>query len=151
MQAQMLAPAAVLVLWTIVVLFWIIPARFGAIAKIEDKSRLPGKAGVRGGDLEGVIPDKANWPAHNHTHLHEQPTLFYACAVILAIAGASGLDVLLAWSYVGLRIIHSLWQILVNTIPVRFTLFLASSLVLVVLAVRACMATLFADPSALPS
>jgi len=149
MQAQMLAPASVLVVWTLIVLFWIIPARFGSIAKMEDKSALPAKKGVRGGDLEGVIPDRANWPAHNHTHLHEQPTLFYAIAVILAIMGPGALDVTLAWTYVGLRIVHSFWQILVNTIPVRFALFLASTLVLVVLAVRAAMATLFDDPSAL--
>ena len=75
MQAQMLAPAAVLVLWTLVVLLWIIPARFGAVAKL-DKSALPTKPGVRGADLEGVLPDKANWPAHNYAHLAEQPTLF---------------------------------------------------------------------------
>ncbi|MEM7779876.1 MAG: MAPEG family protein [Pseudomonadota bacterium] len=149
MQAQMLAPAAVLVVWTLIILFWIIPARFGAIAKVEDKSNL-GKPGGRGADLEGIIPDKANWPAHNHTHLHEQPTLFYAVVVMLAIVGATGFDVLVAWIYVGLRIVHSLWQILVNKIPLRFLLFLASSIALIVLAVRAVMATVFADPSLAP-
>jgi len=50
---------------------------------------------------------------------------------------------------VGFRILHSLWQILVNTIPVRFALFLAATLALIVLAVRAVMATAFADPAAL--
>lgn len=150
MQAQMLAPAAVLVVWTLIVLFWIIPSRFGAIAKVEDKSNL-GKVGGRGVDLEGKIPDKANWPAHNHAHLHEGPTLFYAVAVILAMMGPSGFDVLMAWIYVGLRILHSLWQILVNTIPVRFALFLLSSFALIALAVRAVMVTVFADPSALPA
>lgn len=149
MQAQMLAPAAVLVVWTLIVLLWIIPARFGAIAKVKDKSALPAKTGVRGGDLEGVIPDKANWPAHNHTHLHEQPTLFYAVVIMLAITAPTGTDVMLAWAYVGLRIIHSLWQILVNKVPVRFVLFLMSSMVLIALAIRALMATAFADPSAL--
>ena len=149
MQAQILAPAAVLVVWTIIVMFSIIPARFGAIAKVADKSTLPRKTGVRGADLEGVIPDKANWPAHNHTHLHEQPTLFYATAVILALTGPGALDVALAWGYVALRILHSLWQIFVNTIPVRFALFCSSALVLLVMAVRAVIATAFADPSAL--
>ena len=150
MQAQMLAPAAVLVLWTLVVLLWIIPARFGAVAKL-DKSALPTKPGVRGADLEGVLPDKANWPAHNYAHLAEQPTLFYAVVMILAITGPGALDVTLAWAYVGLRIVHSLWQNLVNTIPVRFLLFITSTIALIVLAVRAVMATLLADPSALPS
>jgi hypothetical protein len=151
MQAQMLAPAAVLVVWTLIVLLWIIPARFGAVAKIADKSVLPNKAGVRGNDLEGVLPDKANWPAHNHTHLHEQPTLFYATVLIIAVTGPGALDITLAWIYVALRIVHSLWQNLVNTIPVRFGLFLASTITLIVLAVRAVMATLLADPSALPA
>ena len=150
MQAQMLAPAAVLVLWTIIVLFWIVPVRFGAIAKVEDKSVFTGKQGGRGQDLEGKIPDKANWPAHNHTHLHEQPTLFYAVSVILAVMGPAALDVTLAWVYVALRIAHSLWQILVNKLPVRFGLFLASSIVLIVLAVQAVIATVFADPSIAP-
>lgn len=150
MQAQILAPAAVLIVWTLIVLFWIIPLRFGAIAKVEDKSKLPSKQGVRGGDLEGVIPDKANWPAHNHTHLHEQPTLFYAAVAILAIMGPGAFDVLLAWIYVGVRIVHSLWQILVNAIPVRFALFLISTIALLILGIRAVMATVFADPSVLP-
>jgi hypothetical protein len=151
MQAQMLAPAAVLVVWTLIVLLWIIPARFGAVAKVADKSVLPNKTGVRGNDLEGVLPDKANWPAHNHTHLHEQPTLFYATVLIIAVTGPAALDITLAWIYVALRIVHSLWQNLVNTIPVRFTLFIISTTVLGVLAVRAVMATLLADPSALPA
>ncbi len=150
MQAQMLAPAAVLVVWTLIVLLWIIPSRFGAVAKVKDKSTLPTKAGVRGGDLEGVLPDKANWPAHNHTHLHEQPTLFYAVAVILAMIGPSAFDVLLAWVYVGVRIVHSLWQNLFNGVPIRFVLFMISSIVLIILAVRALMATMFADPSLAP-
>lgn len=146
MQAQILAPAAVLVLWTLIVLFWMVPVRFGAVAK-ADKSKFSGKVGARGNDLEGLIPDKANWPAHNHTHLHEQPTLFYAIVVILAIVGAGALDVMLAWAYVGLRIIHSLWQNLVNKLPVRITLFVTSTVVLIVLTIRAIIATAFADPS----
>lgn len=150
MQAQMLAPAAVLIVWTLIVLLWIIPARFGAIAKVKDKSVFSNKPGSRGQDLEGKIPDKANWPAHNHTHLHEQPTLFYAVSVILAIAGAGAIDVLLAWIYVAVRIVHSLWQILVNKLPLRFMLFLASSIVLIVLAVRAVMVTVLADPGIAP-
>jgi hypothetical protein len=151
MQAQMLAPAAVLVAWTIIVLLWIIPARFGAIAKIPDKSVLPKKVGLRGNDLEGVLPDKANWPAHNYAHLVEQPTLFYATVMILALMGPGALDVTLAWVYVAVRIVHSLWQNLINKVPVRFALFLLGSVPLIVLAIRAVMATLLFDPSAVPA
>ena len=150
MQAQMLAPAAVLVAWTLIILFWIVPVRFGAIAK-ADKSKFSGKIGARGPDLEGLIPDKANWPAHNHTHLHEQPTLFYAVVIMIAIMGGSAGDILAAWIYVGLCIAHSLWQILANKLPVRFALFLASTFTLIYLTYRAIMLTLFADPGMAPS
>ncbi|WP_341712201.1 MAPEG family protein [Erythrobacter sp.] len=148
MQAQMLAPAAVLVLWSMVMLFWTAGTRFPAIAKLG-KNMPPAKPGVRGQDLEGILPAKVMWKSHNFTHLMEQPTVFYPAVIILAIVGASATDILLAWSYVGLRIIHSLWQALVNRIPVRIAIFALYSIVLTILAIRAVMATLFADPGAL--
>lgn len=148
MQAQMLAPAAVLVVWSLIMLFWLAGVRLPAMKKAGiDMGAAPGG---RGQDLDGQLEARANWPSHNYTHLMEQPTLFYAVAVILALTGATGLDVLVAWIYVGLRIFHSLWQALVNTVPLRFMLFIAGTIALAVLAVRAVLATLFADPSLAP-
>jgi hypothetical protein len=106
------------------------------------------KRGGRGQDLEGVLPDSVQWKSHNYTHLLEQPTLFYATVVILALTSFSPLDVTLAWAYVGLRIVHSLWQALVNTVPVRFTLFNLSTVCLLVLAIHAVMATISAGGAA---
>jgi hypothetical protein len=142
MNAPILAPAAVLVLWSVVMLYWMAGTRIPAIGKsgADLKSAKPGGRGV---DLEGVLPDTVNWKGHNYTHLMEQPTLFYATIAILALAGAGdGVNVQLAWGYTGLRIAHSLWQSLVNTIPVRFALFIASSLCLTVLAINAVRVTL---------
>ena len=85
------------------------------------------------------------WKSHNYTHLMEQPTIFYPAAIILAIMGATSLDVGLAWAYVAIRIVHSLWHALVNRIPVRASLFFISTLVLIALAIRALMATLAAS------
>lgn len=149
MQAQMLAPAAVLVAWTLIMLLWTAGTRFPALARMEDKSGI-GRPGGRGQDLEGKLPPKVMWKSHNYTHLVEQPTIFYPVVVILAIMGAGALDVMLAWAYVGIRIVHSLWQALVNRLPVRILLFFAMSIVLTILAVRAVIATLFADPSLAP-
>ncbi len=136
MQAQLLAPATVLVLWTFVMLFWMAGTRFPAL---KNKGGGLGKAkpGGRGQDLEGVLPDHVNWKSHNHTHLMEQPTLFYATVATLAILGPHEHDVLFAWAYVILRIAHSIWQATVNRLPVRFTLFVLSSLCLLVLALHA--------------
>ena len=149
MQAQMLAPAAVLVAWTLVMLFWIAGTRLPAASKAGID--IGSSVGSRGQDLDGRISDKVNWQAHNLTHLHEQPTLFYAVCVIIAIMGANAGDTLAAWIYVGLRIAHSLWQSLVNKVSMRFVLFLASSFVLIYLTYRALALTLFFDPSLAPA
>ena len=63
--------------------------------------------------------------------------------------GAGSWDVLLAWAYVALRIIHSIWQATVNQVNTRFLLFLLSTIALLILAIRAVMATLFANPGVL--
>ena len=152
MQAQILAPAAVLIVWSIIMLFWVAAVRFPAMKALagESGTKPTARAGGRGQDLEGRIPDRAVWPAHNFTHLMEQPTIFYPAVIILAIMGAAAGDVLAAWIYVALRILHSFWQSLVNTLPVRMLLFFASTFALLWLAIRAVMATLFFDPGALP-
>lgn len=148
MQAQMLAPAAVLIIWSLIMLMWTAMTRLPAMKKMGG-GLADAKPGGRGQDLEGVLPDRINWKGHNYAHLMEQPTIFYATVVILAIMGASGWDVTLAWIYVALRIVHSIWQATVNKLPVRFTLFLLSTVALLILAVKAVIATLFHDPGAL--
>ena len=146
MQAQILAPAAVLVVWTLIMLTWTAATRFPAMAKAGVDLK-KGPPGGRGQNLEGVLPDNVNWKSHNYAHLVEQPTIFYAAVVILAIMGAGALDVLLAWAYVALRVVHSIWQATVNRVPVRFTLFALATVCLLVLAIRAVMATLLHDPA----
>ncbi|WP_321323892.1 MAPEG family protein [uncultured Parasphingorhabdus sp.] len=143
MEIAILAPAAVLVLWSLIMLFWVAATRFPAMAK-SGADLGSAKPGGRGSDLEGVIPDKVNWKAHNYTHLMEQPTLFYATVVILALAGAGhGMNLYLAWAYVIIRIVHSIWQATVNLVKVRFLLFILSTVCLLVMAVNALWATLF--------
>lgn len=149
MQAQMLAPAAVLVAWSLVMLFWMAGTRLPAMksAKIE----MGNSPGGRGQDLESVLPPQVSWKAHNYTHLMEQPTVFYPAVVIIALMGAAAGDVLAAWIYVGLRIVHSVWQATVNKVPVRFLLFITATFALVYLAFRAIMLTVFANPGAIPA
>ena len=142
MQAQMLAPAAVLVAWSLVMLFWMAGTRLPAMSKVGGGLG-KAKPGGRGQDLEGVLDDRVNWKAHNYAHLMEQPTLFYAVSLIIALLGATASDVLAAWVYVVVRIIHSIWQATVNVVAIRFLLFLISTVALVVLAIHALMLTLF--------
>ena len=76
-------------------------------------------------------------PARAANHLFEQPTVFYAVALALAVLGqGSGINATLAWAYVAIRVVHSLVQATVNKIEVRFALFALSSLILIALTVN---------------
>ncbi len=142
MQAQMLAPAAVLVLWSLIMLMWMTATRFGAF-KVANFDLSKAAPGGRGDSLNGVLPDNVMWKSHNFTHLMEQPTIFYPTVVILALTGAGAIDVAMAWGYVALRIVHSIYQATINRVPVRLVFFALSTVCLAVLAVRAVIATLF--------
>lgn len=147
MQAQMLAPAAVLVLWSLLMLMWTAATRFPGMAKLGMNVKTAPPGG-RGQDLETVLPPQINWKSHNYAHLMEQPTIFYPTVVILALMGPNAGDVAFAWAYVALRVVHSIWQATVNTIPVRFTLFLLSTICLVLLAIHAFELTVLANGGA---
>ena len=138
MANPMLAPAAALVAWTLVMLVWM-AATFGpAVRKVSPRLKL----GVRASELDGVIDDKIMWKTHNYEHLLEQPTVFYASVFILALSRFTRTDVILAWIYVALRIVHSIWQSTVNRQPGRAMLFLLSSAFLIPLGVRAFIAVI---------
>jgi hypothetical protein len=55
------------------------------------------------------------------------------------LSAGSGLNAGLAWLYVALRIVHSLVQAIINNVTIRFSLFAAASLVLLVMTVRAAL------------
>jgi hypothetical protein len=140
-ESPIFAPAIVLVLWSLVMLGWLAITRLPAMAKAGVS--LTTVVGARGANLEGVVPDKVNWKAHNYAHLMEQPTLFYVTVVILGLVGqGDGLNLQLAWAYVVLRIAHSIVQATWNRVIVRFTLFSAATVALLMLAVQAAIATL---------
>ncbi|MBO9713813.1 MAPEG family protein [Sphingomonas sp.] len=139
MHSEILGPVIALTAWTLIVLVWLVVVRLPAMQKagIDLMTARGGRPGV----LDGVVPDKAQWPAHNYIHLVEQPVLFYAIALTLALMGqGDGLNATIGWAYVGLRVLHSLVQISFNRIIVRFTLFLLSTLALLALILHAAMA-----------
>lgn len=134
--SPIIAPVVALVAWSLVIQIWMYVTRFSAMRKAGIS--LKGRVGTRGGALEGAIPDKDNWKAHNYNHLMEQPTIFYAVALSLALMGwGDGINYWLAWGYVGFRILHSIVQATVNVVTYRFLLFTLSSLCLVGLTLHA--------------
>ena len=113
MTQDILAPVMALVLWTLVMWVWLYATRIPAMRKARTRlePRLPRD------QLLGGLPPEVRWKADNYNHLMEQPTLFYATALALAVIGdADPINVWLAWAYVALRVVHSLVQATTNVI-----------------------------------
>lgn len=128
----MIAPVMALVAWSLVIWLWMYVRRIPAMAKAGIK---PQDAAYPG-SLD-VLPSGARQAADNYNHLMEQPTIFYAAALAISAAGHGDvLSVQLAWAYVALRVLHSLVQVTVNVVNLRFLLFATSSIVLAVMVVR---------------
>jgi hypothetical protein len=136
LSSPILAPLIVLVFWTLIMCVWLYVTRIPALKKhaiVYDPDR-PAE------EFHAQLPADVRWKADNYDNLLEQPTLFYAVALTLAFLQAgSGLNVGLAWAYVGLRIAHSLVQALINKVMIRFALFAAASVVLGIMTVNAAL------------
>jgi len=139
MNSPIFAPLVALVLWSFVMGAWLYATRIPALVKnriIYDPYR-PNEA------FHAQLPAQVRWKADNYNNLMEQPTLFYAIALILALLDAgTGLNVLLAWLYVALRVAHSLVHALINIVMLRFAVFIAASIVLLLLTLRAALIVL---------
>ena len=136
MNPTILQPVIALVLWSMVMWAWLYATRLPAMARAGTTLDPAQPSAV----MLGGLPPQVRWKADNYNHLMEQPTLFYAVALTLALLErGDGLNLWLAWAYVALRVVHSLIQALGNVIPVRFLVFMAASVVLVILALRAAV------------
>jgi hypothetical protein len=140
MHSPILTPVIALVLWSLVMCAWLYATRIPAIKgrKIAYDPHRPAE------EFHAQLPAEVRWKADNYNNLMEQPTLFYAVALTLAALGAdAGLNTALAWLYVTLRVAHSLVQATINIVMLRFILFMAATLVLLVLSIRAAQIMLF--------
>lgn len=136
MQSPLFAPVIALVLWSFVMWAWLYATRIPAIRQYKvamDPHRPPG-------EFHAQLPAEVRWKADNYNNLMEQPTLFYAVVITLALLGeGNAVNLGLAWLYVALRVAHSLVQVLINVIIPRFALFMAGSIILLVLTIRAAL------------
>jgi hypothetical protein len=139
-MTSMLTPMLALICWTFVIWFWMYATRIPAMRSAGiDARKLKRK------DELDVLPVRVKQIADNYNHLHEQPTVFYALVIYSHLVGTADMTALvLAWSYVGLRVLHSLIQCTSNFVPLRFMVFASSSLVLMAIATRNVIALLAA-------
>jgi len=132
----MLTPVLALITWTLLIWIWMYALRIPAMQDADinpDDAKHPGS-------LAG-LPSSVKAVADNYNHLHEQPTIFYALAIYTHLVGHGGSTmVMLAWAYVGLRVVHSLVQNTVNKVMVRFLVFALSTGVLMGLTVKTLLA-----------
>jgi len=109
---------------------WMYATRIPASKEIEKKGidlqdlSHPSKLG-------GVFPSKVERVADNYNHLFEQPTVFYATVfVIWALNATDNFYLSCAWIYFIIRVIHSIFQATINSVWVRFSLFITSWIIL---------------------
>ena len=128
-QLSLLTPAFVLVIWTFTI--FLIMA-IGRVRYTENVQR----DAAHTKDLKGLLPAWVERTSDNYNHLFEQPVAFYV--VSLAIALINNIDPLmiqLAWAFVILRIFHSLVQLTINIVLLRFAIFATGWFIIAYMAV----------------
>lgn len=84
----------------------------------------------------GMLTDSET-AADNYANLSEAPILFYTAILLtLILMVQDTILVLLAWTYVGSRYLHSFIHITYNRVMHRFSVFIFSSFVLLAMWVR---------------
>ena len=127
-QAALLTPAFILILWTFTIFLIMAYGRF-------KYTKNPQKDAAHTKDLRGLLPAWVERTSDNYNHLFEQPVAFYALTICIAITkNFDSLMIQLAWLYVILRIVHSLWQLTFNLVVVRFGLFVTGWLIIAYMA-----------------
>jgi hypothetical protein len=140
-HSAILGPIVALAAWTMIMWIWMYATRIPAINALPKDGATGADVGWTGAKLEALLAPSIQWKAHNYNHLHEAPTVFYAICIVLALIGqGDNLNATIAWVYVAIRIVHSIWQATVNKVMVRFALFALSSIALMMLVTHAAMA-----------
>ena len=124
-QILILLPVLTLAFWTFIIFAIMAPARFYFLRMKHPQTAAHTK------NLKGVLPPWTERVGDNYNHLFEQPVIFYVVALSIAVINnIEPLMIQLAWVYVALRVLHSIVQITFNFVPLRFTLFVTSWLIM---------------------
>ena len=124
-QISILLPVLTLAFWTFIIFAIMAPARFYFLRMKHPQTAAHTK------NLKGLLPPWTERVADNYNHLFEQPVVFYAIALSIAVINnIEPFMIQLALVYVALRVLHSIVQITFNFVPLRFTLFVTSWLIL---------------------
>ena len=126
-QLALLTPVLVLIIWTFIIFLIMAFGRVSFMNNPQDAAESK--------DYKDNLPAWVNRTADNYNHLFEQPVAFYAVTLSIALINSfDSLVVQLAWAYVLIRIIHSLVQLTINIVLVRFFLFASGWLIIAFMA-----------------
>lgn len=124
-QELIFAPMGAMALLTFIVLGFVPATRFRAVSarqvtpddfKLGESARVPPQVAVTN---------------RNFMNLLELPVLFYVAALMYYVAGrVDEIALALAWTYVGLRAVHSLIHLSYNKVTHRLVAYAASNVVL---------------------
>jgi len=146
-QTAIFGPFLALMSLTLVVWVYLYVRR---IAFIQGRKISPRALEVPG-ELARLSPPAVSNPSDNLKNLFELPVLFYALALYLyAVNEVDGVYVVAAWAFVGFRAAHSLVHCTFNRVLVRFYCYLAASLALWFMLLRAGLGHFAAAASSLP-
>lgn len=126
-----LLPALALIGWTLLVVLLVPYRRFRAVAarRVQVCDFALGES--------ANVPADVSLPNRNFMNLLQAPVLFYALCLMAFVTGyVDAVSVVLAWIYVGLRLLHSVVHIGYNNVMHRLVCFASSMMVLAVLWAR---------------
>ena len=131
-STALLQPVIVLGLWSVVMMVVTIASRVSYMSNLD----IAPEEAKHTSDISSKLPSNVRQIGDNYNHLYEQPTVFYAVAIAIALSGhGEDLQVQLAWAYVILRIIHSLIQSIYNNVMHRFIVFFISGILIGAMAI----------------
>lgn len=120
-------PVLAQVFWTLVVLTGLGAARLRAIR--QGHARVPGLALSKEG-----WPDDVRKVSNNFDNQFQVPVLFYViCGAATILETAGPLMTALAWFFVASRVAHTAVHVTTNYIPLRFGIFMAGFVALVIM------------------
>jgi hypothetical protein len=91
---------------------------------------------------QGQPPDWIERPARTFNNLMQVPTLFYVvCLLMLSVRVTDQAQLVYAWLFVAIRVLHAVFYIGWNFLPYRFAAYISSCIVLGVLWTRFALQT----------
>lgn len=138
-QSAILGPFMTMMLLTLIVWFYMYAKRIPLIQKSKiDPNTLTAA------ELARISPPSVSNPSDNLKNLFELPTLFYGLVLYLFVVNkVDGTYLIAAWTFAGLRVLHSAVHCTVNIVVLRFWLYCISALALWFMVVRAALGALW--------